>query len=454
MAIDAGVVIPVPVQQGRQVCGSSRKILDMEGHVLNEAGGSLLSKAAHRRENAGADGPVLSHFLGVRREADFYIERLEGIGNSLYLLLQSFRCLGLGFRKHGGKVRDIGLQVRIVHGGKAALVQQFGGRDGIGFHSHHGLGGRHNVREVNHGAGLVRSDGQRVHSYFGQEGQGAFGAHHQVRQHLERVFVRHQRAQVQAGYVLDAIFVLDAPGQLFIGLYLFMEFLQAFHNLGVAFPESVAGSFRASVQEGSVGQYYLGAHQHLVGVGMRTAAHTGGIVGHNSAHHTAANGSRIRAEVPSKGGQMLVYLGSYYDGGIGMVLPFLPVLAGYQQDAVCYGLSGKRGARSAEGDGKTHPGSQFQDLGYFLFIGGPQNHLGRHFVFAGVGSPGQGTEFVGIDSVGRQNAFYRLMKSRHHSVSSVYCWSKMVLSLSVSWIMLLSSARGTSLGEPLMRSLR
>ena len=180
------------VQKGRKVCRSGREVLDMESNVFDEAGGPFLSKAAYRREDAGADGPVLCHLLGVCREAYLYAEGLQRGGNGLNLLLEDFRRSGLGFGKDGRQIRNIGLQMRVIHGSEAALVQKFGGRYLVGLHSHHGLGGRHDVREIDHGAGLVRSNGQRFHRYLRQEGQRSLRSYQQVGQYFKGVLVGHQ----------------------------------------------------------------------------------------------------------------------------------------------------------------------------------------------------------------------------------------------------------------------
>ena len=251
--------------------------------------------------------------------------------------------------------------MRVVNGSEAAFVQQFGGRYIIGLHGHHGLGGRHYVREIDHGAGLVRGDGQRLHGYLGQEGQRAFGAYQQVSQYLERVFVGHQRPDIEACNILDGVFVTDACGQFFIGRYFFMQGLQAFYDFRMLCPEGPAGFFGGGVQHGAIGQYHAGAKEHLVGIGVGSAAHAGGVVGYDTAHHATADGCRIRAEMPAEGRQMLIYLGSHNAGlqgyrGVFMIFPLLPVFAGHQQDAVGNGLPGKGGACCAEGYGKAQTG--------------------------------------------------------------------------------------------------
>ena len=349
--------------------------------------------------------------------------------------------------------------MRVVDGSKAALVQKLGGRYVVGLHGHHGLGGRHDIREVNHGAGLVRRDGQRLHGHFRKEGQRTLGTYEQVGQDFKRIFVGYEGPQVQACDVFDAILITDTLRQLFIGHHFLAQGFQAFHNFRMLFPEGRFRFLGGGVQHSTVGQHHAGAEQHLVGIRMRTAAHTGGVVVHDTAHHATADGSRIGAEMPSEGGQMLIYLGSHYarlqgDGGILMVLPLLPMLAGHQQDAVGNGLSGKRGARRTEGNGKVVSGCQFQYLRHFLFVGRPQDYLGGNLVFSGIGSPGQGAEFVGIDAAGRKDALHGLKKLFCHSVSSANCFSKRVLRYFSSRMMALRRSRGSSLGEPLIRSLR
>ena len=58
MTVDAGVIVAVLVEQGRQILSSLGQVLDVEGHVLYEAGGALLAHSADGREYSGADCPV------------------------------------------------------------------------------------------------------------------------------------------------------------------------------------------------------------------------------------------------------------------------------------------------------------------------------------------------------------------------------------------------------------
>ena len=271
--------------------------------------------------------------------------------------------------------------MRVVHGSQAPLVQEFGGRYLCSLHGHHGLGGRYHVREINHGAGLVRGDGQGFHGHFGEEGQGSLGAHHQMGEHLEGVFVCHKGPQIKAGHVFDAVFIADAFCHFFVGHDLFPELFQSFNNLRMHLQEGLPGTFRARVQDGTVGQYYAGAQEHLVRVGVGAAAHAGSVVGHYSAHHATAYRGRIRAEVPAEGCQVLVHPGPHdaglqRHGGVVVVFPFLPVFAGYHQDAVRDGLPRKGGSGCAESHRQAHSMRQGQNPGDFVLIGRPQDHLG------------------------------------------------------------------------------
>ncbi len=58
MAVDAGIVVAVPVQQIGKIGSGIRQILNMESYVLDETGGANAPHASDGRKYSGADGPV------------------------------------------------------------------------------------------------------------------------------------------------------------------------------------------------------------------------------------------------------------------------------------------------------------------------------------------------------------------------------------------------------------
>ena len=205
-----------------------------------------------------------------------------------------------------------------------------------------------------------------------------------------------------------------------MGRYLFPELFEPIDNLRMHLLEGFPGGLGGGIQDGTVGQDYAGAQEHLVRIGVRAAAHAGSVVGHNTAHHATADGGRIRSEVPAVGCQVLIHpcphdSGLQRHGGVIVIFPFLPMFAGHHKDAVRDGLPGKGGSGSPESHREAHFVCQSQNPGHFVFIGRPQDHLGLELVLAGIGPPGEGAKFVRIDAVLGQDALYSFQKCFHFS---------------------------------------
>ncbi len=68
MAVDAGIIVAVPVQKRRQIDRRVRQILDVEGDVLDQASRTLTAHSTDRREYARTDGPVLPGYYRITTE--------------------------------------------------------------------------------------------------------------------------------------------------------------------------------------------------------------------------------------------------------------------------------------------------------------------------------------------------------------------------------------------------
>ena len=419
MSVDAGVVIAVAGDEGLQVGRGFGQVVDVEGHVLDEAGGAGPARAAHRGEDARADGPVLAILRRVVREAhgDVSGEGGKCLRDAGNVLRQLFLCSAFGFGQDGGQARGVGhfglvaQVVGVVHGREALVVQQFGALHqpfaGVVhqlLHGHHGAAGVFDVREVEHGAGLAGIVIFGLHCHLRQEGQGAFAAHHQMGDDVEGVLEAHEGQEVESRDVLDGVFIADAFGQFLVGADVVAQGAEALQEFAVGHLERGAADGVARVQHGAVGQDDAGREHHLVAVGVRAAVHARGVVHHDAAHHGALDRCGVGGELAAVGGQQLVdaladeagLQGDLFVVGADGVL--LPMLAGDDEDRVADGLSGQAGARRAEGDGHAVARGQAEQLGYFVLVLRADDDLRDEAVESGVRAPGQAAQFVGIDA--------------------------------------------------------
>ena len=60
VAVDAGVAVAMVGDELLQLHRGLGQVVDVECHVLDEAGGAYRARAAHGGEDAGTDGPVFA----------------------------------------------------------------------------------------------------------------------------------------------------------------------------------------------------------------------------------------------------------------------------------------------------------------------------------------------------------------------------------------------------------
>ena len=103
MPVDAGVVVAVAGDQRLQFGRGAGQVFDVEGNVLDQAGGPGGTAAAHRREDARTDGPIF-RLLGrivrktcgnVEREPPQQLPDTGDIGGQL------LRSVGFGLGQQG-----------------------------------------------------------------------------------------------------------------------------------------------------------------------------------------------------------------------------------------------------------------------------------------------------------------------------------------------------------------
>ena len=101
--------------------------------------------------------------------------------------------------------------------------------------------------------------------------------------------------------------------------------------------KGVAALRGCGVKYSTVGKNDAGRYKFFVAVGMCAAAHSAGIVHYDAAHHTAADGSRVRTKTAAIFGQYRIHPCAHDSGlkGNGIVLwmeaVLFPVFTGHQK---------------------------------------------------------------------------------------------------------------------------
>ena len=99
VAVDAGIVVAMPVQQRRKIHRRVWQILDVEGDVLDKAGRPLAAHSTDRREYSRTDGPVVPRNGRIATEYERVALRVIQYGKTAQDL---------------GEFADVGIQVRLV----------------------------------------------------------------------------------------------------------------------------------------------------------------------------------------------------------------------------------------------------------------------------------------------------------------------------------------------------
>ena len=99
VAVDAGIVVAMPVQQRRKIHRRVWQILDVEGDVLDKAGRPLAAHSTDRREYSRTDGPVVPRNGRIATEYERVAIRVIQYGKTAQNL---------------GEFTDVGIQVRLV----------------------------------------------------------------------------------------------------------------------------------------------------------------------------------------------------------------------------------------------------------------------------------------------------------------------------------------------------
>ena len=99
VAVDAGIVVAMPVQQRRKILRRVRQILDVEGDVLDKAGRPFAAHSSDGREYSRTDGPVVPRNGRIATEYERVALRVIQYGKTAQNL---------------GEFADVGIQVRLV----------------------------------------------------------------------------------------------------------------------------------------------------------------------------------------------------------------------------------------------------------------------------------------------------------------------------------------------------
>ena len=423
VAVDDGFGVAKALEQALQFQCGLGQALDGKGHVLDDDGGAGGAHGADGRKDALAHVPQgggLGRVAGeVKRLRQF--ETSQHVADGTHLEGQRGGGLGAGFdqqrRAVGGQVqqgrRHAGL---VLHGAQRCAVQQFHRHHRCGLELGHGLACRLQVAEQHQRTGLVGMLGHSVVADFADEAQRAFGADHQVREDLDRVFEIQQRVQAVSGGVLEPVLVADALGQQRVVPGSAGQRGQPLQQRCVAARKLRAAVGIPAVQYRAVGQHEAHAGQCPVAVLRRAAAHAAGVVGGDAADHGRVDAGRIGTDLAAHGGQAPVRGRAddtglqMNDAGIGGHAHALPAVAQQDENRIAERLAGQAGAGGAEGQRCLQFGAQGEQALHLGLILDHHHQLRHQPVKARVTAPGQAAQGVGDQPLRRNEPAQALEK--------------------------------------------
>ena len=249
------------------------------------------------------------------------------------------------------------------------------------------------------------------HRRAAEETQCTFAANHQVGDDIEGVLEANERQDVEAGYVLDRVFVAYAGRPVRIGQDQLADVLDFFQEFGMGLGEALAALGVAGVKNCAVGQDDSRRFEDAVAVGVRAAVHARGIIYDDAAHHGRLFRGGVGGEHTAVGGQNLAdaraddarLQGDVF--GIGRHLIAFPRLSGHHQDRIGDCLARKRRAGGTERHGHADARGSLQQTRDLGLVVGAHNDFGYEPVEAGVGTPGEQAQLVGVDSVAVDKLF-------------------------------------------------
>ena len=174
------------------------------------------------------------------------------------------------------------------------------------------------------------------------------------------------------------------------------------------FPELPAALLVARVQHRAVGENQSCTHHHTVAVGMHATVHARGIVDHDAAHHCRTDRGGIRREHTVVRLQDLIHPRPYdawlqfYTFAIWRKYKALPVLARHDEHTVRTTLSGERSTCRTEGEGQFILTASLDYFGDLLLTVTADDDFRNLAIETGIGSPSEGTEFICVNTVRRQ----------------------------------------------------
>ena len=204
--------------------------------------------------------------------------------------------------QQGGGALGHGLDVGgsaglVLHGAQGGAVQQFQGGGTRVPQRDDGGTGSVEIGEEQKGCDLHGQIRHRLQHCFGDEGQGALGAHQQVAEDLHGLVEVHEGVEGVARGVLGLVFGANALGQRRVGQQIGLQLQEAFGQGWFRLAELLIGVWGARIDDGARREQEGQGFQGVVGILGHAAAHAAGVVGEDAAHGAGIDGGRIRAHL-------------------------------------------------------------------------------------------------------------------------------------------------------------
>jgi hypothetical protein len=239
-----------------------------------------------------------------------------------------------------------------------------------------------------------------------QESERAFGADHEMREHVDGILEVGERIQAVPRRVLQPELVADARREGFVGARGARQRVQLADQPGLALDERRAARGVARVEHRSSSEHDSQTGERVVAVLGRPAAHAARIVGGDAAYHRRVDRRRIRTDLAAEGGEPPVRRRPDDTGLQGdrlrvvAELTAAPAIPEQHQNRIGDGLSRQARACRAKGDRRAKVRAVTEQPYDVVLAVHDDDDLRHEPIEACVRTPGEQAQGIGDQAVG------------------------------------------------------
>ena len=192
-------------------------------------------------------------------------------------------------------------QARLVFdGAQRRAVGEFHGGHRCALQPRDGAAGGPEIVEEDQCARLVGVLGYRAIGDLADESERAFGADHQVREHVDRILEVDQRIQAVARRVLHSELVPDARRERSLSRARRASASRRAHEIALLREKRGAACRVARIEHRAVGEHDAHARQRVIAVLRGSAAHSARVVGGDAADHRRVDRRRVGTDLAAE----------------------------------------------------------------------------------------------------------------------------------------------------------